>query len=50
MKEDENGAFISCRGRLTKALAGAARRETGSNVGGGQVGLSDVDIWELTGF
>ena len=43
-------AFISCRGRLTKMLAGAARAETGSKGGGGRVRLSDVDTWELAGF
>ena len=36
-------AFISCRGRLTKVLAGAARGEMGSKGGGGRVKLSDVD-------
>ena len=39
--------FISWRGRLTKVLAGAARGETGSKGGGGQVRLSNV---ELAGF
>jgi hypothetical protein len=43
-------AFISCRGRLTKILAGAARDKTRSKCGGGQVGLSDIDTWELAGF
>ena len=43
-------AFISCRGRLTKVLAGAAREEMGSKGGGGRVRLSDVDTWKLTGF
>ena len=43
-------AFISCRGRLTKVLAGAARGETGSKGGGGQVRLSDVGTLELAGF
>jgi hypothetical protein len=42
-------AFISCRGKLTKVLAGAARRETGSKGGEGRVRLSD-DTWELAGF
>ena len=36
-------AFISCRGKLTSVLAGAARGGTGSKVGGGPVRLSDVD-------
>jgi hypothetical protein len=31
--------FISSRGRLTEVLAGAARGETGSKGGGGQVRL-----------
>ena len=31
-------------------LAGAARGETGSTSGGGQVKLSDVDTWEFAGF
>ena len=43
-------AFISCRGRLTKVLAGSARGETGSKGGGGRVRLSDVDTRELAGF
>ena len=30
-------AFINCRGRLTKVLAGAARGENQSKGGGGQV-------------
>ena len=42
--------FISCRSRLTKMLAGAARGETGCKGGGGQVRLSDVDTRELAGF
>ena len=42
--------FMSCRGRLTKVLAGAARGETGSEGGGGQVRLLDVDTRELAGF
>ena len=42
-------AFISYRDRLTKVLAGAARGKTGSKGGGGRVGLSDVDTWELAG-
>ena len=40
-------AFISCKNRLTKVLAGAARGKMGSKVGGGQVGLSDVDTREF---
>ena len=40
-------AFISCRGTLTKVLAGAARGKTGSKGGGGRVRLLDVDTWEL---
>ena len=43
-------AFISCRGRLTKVLAGAARRGTGSKGGGGRVRISYVDTRELAGF
>ena len=43
-------AFISCRGRLTKVLAGAAREQTGSKGGGGRVRLSDVDTRKLAGF
>ena len=43
-------AFIICRGRLIKVLAGAARGEMGSKGGGGRVGLSDVYTWELGGF
>ena len=50
MKVDEIGAFIICRSRLTKVLAGTARGETGSKGGGGQVRLSDVNTWELVGF
>ena len=42
--------FISCRSRLNKLLAGAARGEMGSNGGGGRVRLLDVDTWELAGF
>ena len=34
-------AFISCRGRLTKVLPGAAKGETGSKGGGSRVRLSD---------
>ena len=45
-----NTVAISCRGRLTKALAGAARGETGSKGGGGRVRLLDADTWELAGF
>ena len=43
-------AFISCRRRLTKVLAGAAREEKGSKGGGGQVKLSDVGNWRLSGL
>ena len=43
-------AFISCRGRLTSVLAGAARGGMGSKGGGGPVRLSDVDTQELAGF
>ena len=43
-------AFISCRGRLTKVLAGAAKGETGNKGAGSRVRLSDVDTWELAGF
>ena len=43
-------AFISWSGRLTEVLAGAARGETGSKGGGGQLRLSNVDTWELAGF
>ena len=35
--------FISCRCRLTKVLAGAAREEIGSKGGEGRVRLLDVD-------
>jgi hypothetical protein len=42
--------FISCKGRLTKVLAVAARGETGSEGGVGRVRLSDVDTWELVGY
>ena len=43
-------AFISCRCRLTKVLAGASREEKGSKDGGGQVRLLDVDTGRLTGL
>ena len=43
-------AFISCRGRLTKVLAGAVRGEKGNKSGGGQVRLSNVDTGRLTGL
>ena len=43
-------AFFSCRGRLTKVLAVATRRQTGSKGWGGWVRLSDVDTRELVGF
>ena len=43
-------ALISCRGRLTKVLAGTTRGERGSKGGGGRVRLLDVDTRELTGF
>ena len=43
-------AFISCRRRLTKVLAGDTRREKGSKGGGGRVRLSDVDTWRLSGL
>jgi hypothetical protein len=42
--------FISCRGRLTKVLAGTARGKTGSKGGGGRVRLLDADTKELAGF
>ena len=42
--------FISCRDRLTKVVAGAARGETGSKGGRARVRLSDVDTRELVGF
>ena len=43
-------AFISCRGRLTNVLVGAARRETGSKGGGGKVRLPELipgDFWKF---
>ena len=43
-------AFISCRIRLTKVLACAAKGETRSKGGGGQLRLSDVDTRELAEF
>ena len=43
-------AFISCRGRLTKVLADAARGEKGSKGGVGQVRLSNVDTRRLMEF
>ena len=43
-------AFTSCRGRLTKVLAGAARGEKGSKGGGDRVTLSNVDILEDLGL
>jgi hypothetical protein len=36
-------ASISCRNRLTKVLAGAARWEKGSKGGGNRLRLSNVD-------
>ena len=45
-------AFISCRRRLKKVLAGAARGEKGNKggSGGGQVMLLDVDTGRLSGL
>ena len=42
--------FISCRRRLTKVLAGAAKREKGSKGGGDCVRLLDVDTGRLSGL
>ena len=42
--------FISCGIRLTKVLADAGRRKTGSKGGGGRVRLSNVDTGEMAGF
>ena len=42
--------FISCRSRLTKVLAGAARGGKGSKSGGGRVRLSNVHTGELAEF
>ena len=50
MKVELSGAFVSCRGRLIKVLAGAARGEMGSKGGRSRVRLSDVDTWKLVGF
>ena len=41
-------AFISCRSRLTKVLAGATKGEKGSKGGGGRVRLPDVDTGRLS--
>ena len=41
-------ALISCRRRLTKVLAGAARGEKGSKSGGDQVRLSDVNTERMS--
>ena len=43
-------AFITCRRRLTKALACAPRGEKGSKGGGGRVRLSNVDNREIVGI
>ena len=43
-------AFISCRCRLTKVLADAARGEKGSKGGRGQVRLLVVDTRKLLGL
>ena len=40
-------AFISCRCRLTKVLAGAARGKKGTKGGGDRVRLSHVDTGRL---
>ena len=43
-------AFITCRHRLNKVLAGAARVKKGSKSGGSRVRISNVDTGRLTGF
>ena len=43
-------AFISCRCRLTKVLAGATMGETGNKDGGSHVRLPDVDTGRLSGL
>ena len=43
-------AFISCRSRLTKLLAGAARGGKGTKGGGGRVRLLDVDTGRPSGL
>ena len=43
-------AFISCRSRLVKVLAGAAREEKGSMGQECQVKLLDVDTRRLSGL
>ena len=47
---DNTVAFISCRNKLTKVLAGATKGENGSKGGGGQVRLSDFDTGRLLGL
>ena len=44
---NQHCGFISCKSRLTKVLAGAAREETGSKREGGQVRLSDVELMKV---
>ena len=41
-------AFMSCRHRLTKVLAGAGRWEKGSKGGGGRMRLSNIDTERLS--
>jgi hypothetical protein len=43
-------AFISCRSRLTKVLAGDDRGEKGSKGGERRVRLPDVDTGRLSGL
>ena len=43
-------AFISCRSRLIKVLAGAAREEKGSKYRVGRVRLPHVDMGRLSGL
>ena len=43
-------AFISCRRRLTKVLAGGAIGKKGSMGGGGRVRLPDIDSRRLSGL
>ena len=42
--------FISCRSKLTKVLAGAARGKKGSKGGGSRVRLPDADTGRLLGL
>ena len=42
--------FVSCRGRLTKVLAGAARGEMGNKGVEARVRILDVDTLELVGL